>query len=158
MSMVGRLGWTLPAALTALALAACSNTAAPTAATVPTAATATAEQAPASSILLQGTVVDSSNRPMANAEVECMGGVECVPFGAQVIAQDGPDLGIKTNAAGAYVMVAKRTGASDRFLMNATAKGYELMIREVAFSDPTCTSDRSDCTVTVNFTLAPQAQ
>ena len=60
--------------------------------------------------------------------------------------------------AGGYAMVVRRTGASDRFLMNATAKGYELMIREAAFADPTCTSDRSDCTLTVNFTLAPQAQ
>jgi hypothetical protein len=157
MKVVRRLGWTLPAALTALALGACgSNTASPTNATG-TVATAVAEQAPASSITVQGTVVDSSGRPMA-AQVECMGDVQCVATGSQVIQQDGPDDGVKTNAAGGYAMVVRRTGASDRFLMNATARGYELMIREVAFADPTCTSDRSDCTLTVNFTLAPQAQ
>jgi hypothetical protein len=155
-TVLGRLGQTLPAAMTALMLGACSNTASPTASTA-TVATAAAEQQPTSSITLQGTVVDASGRPMANAEVECMGDVQCVPSSAQVIEQDGPDLGVKTNAAGAYVMVARRSGSSDRFLMNASARGYELMIREVAFRDPTCSSDRADCTVTVNFTLAPQA-
>lgn len=153
--MVGRLGWTLPA-LTALALAACSsNTASPTGATA-TAASAAAEQVPASSILVQGTVVDSAGHPMA-AQVECMGDVQCVAAGSQVIQQDGPDDGVKTNAAGAYTLLVRRTGSSDRFMMNATARSYEMMIREVAYPDATCTSDRSDCVVTINFTLAPQA-
>jgi hypothetical protein len=156
MRMVGRLGWTLPAAVTALALAACSsNTASPTGATA-AAATAAAEQLPAASMIVQGTVVDAAGRPMA-AQVECMGDVQCVAFGSQVIQQDGPDDGVKTNAAGGYVMVVRRTGTSDRFLMNATAKSYEMMIRDVAFADPSCTADRSDCVVNVNFTLAPQA-
>jgi hypothetical protein len=156
-TVLGRLGRTLPAAVAAVVLGACSNAASPTATTPATVATANAEQQPTASIIVQGTVVDSSNRPLAGAEVECMGSVQCVAFGAQVIQEDGPDDGVKTNAAGGYVMVVRRTGASDRFLMNATAKGYELMIREVAFADPTCSSDRAGCSVTMNFTLAPQA-
>ena len=156
-TVLGRFGRTLPAAVTAIVLGACSNSASPTVATG-SVATAAAEQQPALSITVQGTVVDSSNRPLTFAQVECMGDVQCVPSGAQVIAQDGPDDGVKTNAAGAYVMVVRRTGASDRFMMSASARGYELMIREAAFADPTCSSDRADCSLTVNFTLAPQAQ
>lgn len=155
-TFLGRVGRMVPAAVAALVLGACSNSASPTAATGAV-ATAVAEQQPESSIIVQGTVVDPSNRPMTFAQVECMGDVQCRPFGAQTIQQDGPDDGVKTNAAGAYLMVVKRTGASDRFMISASARGYELMIREVGFADPTCSSDRADCTLTVNFTLAPQA-
>jgi hypothetical protein len=156
-TVLGRLGRTLPAAVTALILGACSNSTSPTAATGPV-ATAAAEQQPASSITVQGMVADSSNRPLTFAQVECTGDVQCLPPGAQVSAQDGPDDGVKTNAAGAYVIVVRRTGASNRFLMSATARGYEPSIREVAMADPTCRSDRADCAVTLDFTLAPQAQ
>jgi hypothetical protein len=158
--MSGRLGRTIPLAVTALLLGACGNGASPTAATGPVmpGAVAAAGEQQTASMTVQGRVVDSSSRPLTFAQVECMGDVQCVPFGAQVIAQDGPDDGVKTNAAGAYLMVVRRTGASNRFLMSATAKGYELRFREVAFAAPTCSSDRAGCTVTVDFTLAPQAQ
>jgi hypothetical protein len=43
-------------------------------------------------------------------------------------------------------------------MLNATARGYELMIREAAFPDPSCSFDRADCVLTVDFTLAPQEQ
>lgn len=160
-AVLGRLGRTLPAAVAALTLGACSNSVSPTAAPPPVApgavATAAGEEQ-AASITVQGRVVDSSSRPLTFAQVECMGDVQCVPFGSQVIAQDGPDDGVKTNASGAYLMVVRRTGASNRFLMSATAKGYELRFHEVAFADPTCSSDRAGCTVTVDFALPPQAQ
>ena len=152
-TVLGRFSRWLPAATALFVLGACSsNTASPTATGV-SAASVVAEQQPTSSITVQGTVTDASNRPIAGAEVECMGGVQCVPFGAQVIQEDGPDDGVKTNAAGAYTLVVKRAGGSAEFLMNAFAKGYEPSVHPVAFPDPACSSDRAGCTVTLSFTL-----
>jgi hypothetical protein len=151
-----RVGPFLPAALGALALGACSGkVASPTAVTPQL--TAIAEQQPTYSITVQGQVVDSANQPVANAEVECMGDVQCGPFGAQVTQEDGPDDGVKTNAAGAYLIVVKRFGGGGPFSMSASARGFEPTVQQSAFPDPTCSSDRAGCAVTLNFTLVPRA-
>ncbi len=160
-AVLGRLGLTAPVAMAAVILGACGSTSSPTAAVVPAATATTEGEATGdvtSSVTVEGTVVDDSNRPMANVEVECMGDVVCTRIGAQVIEQDGPDVGLKTNAAGAYRMVVAQRGGTPRFLMNAAARGYEVTTREVAFPDSACSSDRADCTLTVNFTLKSQEQ
>jgi hypothetical protein len=153
-AVLGRLGRVAPAAAAVLLVAACSGgpSASPTASSVP-APSAIAEAQPTASILVEGVVTDSAHRPVANAEVECNGGVTCAPAHAQVIEQDGPDDGVKTNAEGRYTMVARGGGA---FLMNASKRGYDATIREVAFPDASCSSDRAGCSVTVNFALADQ--
>jgi hypothetical protein len=154
-----RLGQTLPATMTALLLGACggsttSPTAAPAVAAAKTVAAA-AETIP-SSITIKGTVVDSSNRPLANVEVECMGDVQCAAFGSQVSQQDGPDNGVRTNADGAYLIVATARSSGARFLMGASGAGYEVTIREVSFPASFCASDQAGCTVALDFTLAPR--
>jgi hypothetical protein len=149
---LGRLATAMPAAAVVVLAAACGGgqAASPTATT---AATVIAEAAPTYSVLVQGTVTDSHNRPLAGAEVECMGNVTCGSPNAQVIEQDGPDSGVQTNAAGAYALLVRSSGSGGHFLMNALKKGYEYRVQEAAFPDATCTADRAGCTVTLNFTL-----
>jgi hypothetical protein len=157
-TVLRRLGQTLPAAAAMLTFVACGST-------TPTAATAAAttvqplasSSAP-SSITVQGTVVDSANRPLSNIEVECMGDVQCAPFGTQVSEQDGPDHGVKTNADGAYLIVATHAGSGGTFLMGASGLGYEVQFRNVAFPASACSSDQAGCAVSVNFALTPRAQ
>jgi hypothetical protein len=156
-----RLGQTLPATMTALLLGACgssSTTTSPTAAQAVSAAktVAAAEEIP-SSITVQGTVVDSSNRPLANVEVECMGDVQCAAFGNQVSQQDGPDNGVRTNAAGAYLIVATARSSGARFLMGASGQSYEVSIHEMAFPATFCASGQAGCTIALDFTLTPRA-
>jgi len=159
-TILRRLGQTLPATMTALLLGACGGSSAtsPTAAPAVSAAktVATAEEIP-SSITVQGTVVDSSNRPVANVEVECMGDVQCAAFGNQVSQQDGPDNGVRTNAAGAYRIIATARSSGVRFLMGASGLGYEVSIHETAFPASFCTSDQAGCSVALDFTLTPRA-
>lgn len=155
-----RLGQTLPAAAAMLVLVACGSTT-PTAATAsmaPTTVQPLASSSVPSSITVQGTVLDSENRPLSNIEVECMGDVQCAPFGTQVSEQDGPDHGVKTNADGAYLIVATQAGSSGNFQMGASGLGYEVQFRTVAFPASACSSDQAGCHVSVNFTLTPRAQ
>jgi len=153
-AILGRLGRVMPA-VAFLIVAACGGSApsSPSAATVPAPA-AIAETQPTASILVEGQVTDAARRPVANAEVECMGGVTCTPAHAQVIEQDGPDDGVRTNEEGRYTLLVRGSGG---FLMNASKKGYDADIHSVAFPDETCTSDRAGCSVTVNFTLPDKA-
>lgn len=156
--VLGRLGLAAPAAMAALIVGACGSTSSPTAAVPAATVSAAATEGAASSVIVEGMVVDSESRPLADVEVECMGDVVCTRSSAQLIEQDGADFGVKTNAAGAYRMVARQSGGTGRFLMNAAARGYEVTTREVAFPASACSSDRAGCTVAVNFTLTPQAQ
>ncbi|MFN8090793.1 MAG: hypothetical protein U0599_00900 [Vicinamibacteria bacterium] len=121
-AVLDRLGRAMPVAAAMVFAAACGggSAASPTATTQ--AASAIAESSPTYSILVVGTVTDSSSRPVAGAQVECMGGVTCKSSNAQVIEQDGPDDGVKTNAAGTYSMVVSRSGSGGRFLMNASRR------------------------------------
>ncbi len=155
------LGRTLPAMSAVLILAACGSTPSPTAVDGAVRGGGTAVQPPATvaTMTIRGVVVDSSNRPLANAGVECMGDVRCRAAGSQVSAEDGPDDGLKTDSSGSYqLVVTGGSGSVQRgFLMNAHARSYEVAWREVRFPDPGCTSDQAGCTVSINFTLDPMA-
>lgn len=146
------LGRALPVGPAMLMLAACGSTTAPTA---PAAVTATVakEAAPSASAIVRGQVVDLANRPVANANVECTSDAQCTLAG-DVAAQDGPDQGVKTNANGFYQMRVSRSGGV-AFILNASARGFGVVWREVQLPDPTCTWDQPGCAVTVNFTLTP---
>jgi hypothetical protein len=147
------LGRALPAGSAMLVLAACGSSSVPTA---PAAAVTTAvakEAAPTASATVRGQVVDLANRPLANANVECSSNAQCTLAG-EVIAQDGPDQGVKTNANGFYQMRVSRSGGG-AFLLNASARGFGIVWHEVQLPDPTCTWDQPGCAVTVNFTLTP---
>jgi hypothetical protein len=136
---------------------ACSSTS-PTAATSAVATTtATAAQLQDStSAIVRGTVRDSAGRLMANAQVECLGEVECTGLFAELSAEGHEHRATTTDANGVYEtrVISRPGGARDGFLMNANARGYQVEWRRVAFRDPSCTSDQSRCALTVDFTLA----
>lgn len=160
-----RLGRALPAGWAMLILAACGTTSTPTtvpeavSATKPTATTTLAATAAATSVTVRGTVVDSSNRRLANATIECPGDVLCTgPYG-QVSAEGHGHQVTRTDANGSYELVATSLsgGATGSFLMNANGHGYQVEWRQVEWPDPACTSDQARCAVTVDFRLTPVA-
>jgi hypothetical protein len=150
MSKVLRLERTLPVLSAALLLAACSSTPSPT--TADSSVPAAASQTPAASALIRGWVLDSSNRPLANANVECASNAQCRRFG-DVSAQDGPDDGVRTDAHGYYALVVTPMAGS-RFLLNASARGYGIVWHTIDVPDATCSWDQARCALTQNFTLA----
>ncbi len=158
-----RLSLTLPAGAAALLLAACSSSTPmpsaadpPAASTTSVASTAGSTQQPTASALLRGLVVDSANRPVANANVECASNAQCRRF-ADVSVQDGPDDGVKTNAEGRYEMIVSPQ-ADGAFLLDASAFGFGIVWRTVALPSPACSWDQARCALTVNFTLSPAAE
>jgi hypothetical protein len=161
--MLRRLGRTMPAGSAILILASCGGPSAPTApaevvAATKSAATATGAAADTStSITVRGTVVDSSNRRLADATIECPGDVVCAgPYG-QVSAEGHGHQVMRTRADGSYELVAtsRSGGATGGFLMNANGRGYQVAWRQVEWPDPACTSDQARCAVTVDFSLTP---
>jgi hypothetical protein len=143
-----------------LILAACGGGSTPTAAgPVAEAKTTTvAEAAPTASALVSGVVVDSSNHPVAGAEVECVGGnVSCTGSRTDVGAEDGPDFGVKTHADASYQLVASGSPEGD-FLVNASGRGYQVEWRQLSLPDAACTSDQARCAITANFTLTAQPE
>ena len=157
-----QLGRALPAGSVMLMMAACSDsTTAPTTAdamSAKTAATTTATAAQeAASVLVSGTVVDSSNRPLAGAVVECMAELNCKGFG-DVSEQDGGDFNVATNANGVYRIIVERSAGStgDSFTLHASARAHQTAFESARIPDPACTPDQARCAVTVNFKLTPQ--
>lgn len=151
-TVLKQLGRVLPAGSAFLLLAACGSTPAPTATEAVAATSATAAGQP-SSVIVSGLVVDSSNRPLASAIVECMGNLQCTGIG-EVAAQDGGDFNVKTDANGFYKLIVTGRGAGN--FLGASAKGYQVAWRALQLPDPACTSDQPGCAVSVNFTLTPQ--
>lgn len=154
MRMVLRgIGRALPAGSVMLLLAACGSTPAPTTAgaVAVTAERADGDTLPMSSAIVRGLVVDSANRPVAGANVECSSDAQCKLF-TDVSAQDGIDQGVKTNANGTYVMIVSHAGTSG-FLLNASARGFALVWQDVRMPGPSCSWDQPGCSLTVNFTL-----
>jgi len=151
-----RFGGALPVGSAMLLLAACGSSSTPTAASsaVQTSAAAVATSGADPSVLVSGVVTDSAGRPVAHANVECMGtNVTCVAPRTQLIEQDGPDDGVFTRADGSYAMVLSAPTA-DPVALNAHALKYELQMQQLRFPDAGCTADR--CSVSLNFTLADQ--
>ncbi len=147
-SVLRWLGRTLPAGAAALVLAACSN-----GSPMPSSASAVSPPSPRTvSGIVHGWVVDTANRPVANANIECASNAQCTLFG-DISAQDGRDQGVKTDAKGYYELVLSPTGPSP-FLMNASARGYGIVWQKVALPDAGCTFDQSRCAMTLNFTLS----
>ena len=148
-----------------LMLAACGGTSTPTAPPESVAAKATAPvpdaaAAPATSITVRGTVVDSSSRRLANATIECPGDeVSCTGPYSEVSAEGHGHHATKTDANGSYEIVAtsRPGGGTGRFLMNANGRGYQVEWQQVAWPDPACTADQARCAVTVNFRLTSVA-
>ncbi len=159
--LLRRFAGALPLGSAMLMLAACGSSSTPTSATA-VASTATAGSTSATaqdpSVLVSGVVVDSGNRPVANANVECMGtNVACVPPGTQVITQDGPDPGVFTGPDGRYSMVVTAL-SSGPILVNAHALKFELQMQQLSFPDAGCSADQARCALTLNFQLVDQAQ
>jgi hypothetical protein len=126
----------------------------------PTAAATDAAAAPPTSITVRGTVVDSSNRRLANATVECPGDdVSCAGPYSQVTAEGHGHQVTTTGADGSYEIVAtsRSGGARGPFLINANGRGYQVEWRQVEWPDPACTSDQARCAITVDFTLTSVA-
>ena len=154
--LLRRFSGALPVGSAMLLLAACGSSSTPTSATsaVQTSAAAVATSGADPSVLVSGVVVDSAGRPVAHANVECMGtGVTCVRPLTQIIEQDGPDDGVFTRADGSYAMVVTAPTA-DPVALNAHAPKYELQMQQARFPEAGCTADR--CSVTVNFRLGEQ--
>jgi hypothetical protein len=105
-------------------------------------------------------VVDSSNRPVARANVECMGSnVVCMGPRSEVSAEDGPDHGVKTRGDGSYELVVVASGSTaGGILLNANAKGFQIEWRQVTIPDAACTFGQARCAITLNFTLTPQPE
>ena len=114
------------------------------------------------SATIRGTVVDASNRSLANMTVECLGDVHCTQPQYQVSA-DGQGQAHRitfTDAKGAFVLVANSLPgtSSASFMMNANGLGYDEAWRQVAWPGPACSSSESRCTVTVDFKLSATGQ
>jgi len=162
LTVMRQLRRALPAGSVMLILAACGGTSTPTApAEEPAATKATAALAAGapSSVTVRGSVVDSSNRLLANANIECLGDVQCTGPYAEVSAEGHEHRVATTDANGVYRIVATRQseGAASRFMMNANGRGYQVEWREVEWPDPACTSDQARCAITVDFRLTPVA-
>jgi hypothetical protein len=144
-----------------LMLVACDNASAPTApaeAVVSTRATAAVVAAAPVSVTVRGFVVDSSDRRLANINIECLGNVTCAGPHSQPSAEGHDHRVGATNADGSYEVVATSRGdAGSGFMMNANRQGYQVEWRQVAWPDPACTSDQARCALTVNFKLTSVA-
>ena len=112
------------------------------------------------SITVRGSVVDSSNRPLANVTIECPGDVECTERFPEVSADGHGHQVQRTDANGLYEIVAtSRPGATaSGFLMNANGRGYEVQWRQVEWPGPACTWDQPRCALTVDFRLTPASE
>jgi hypothetical protein len=150
------IGLVLPAASAMLILAACgSTTSGPTAASGAgtTSATAATEQSP---VIVSGYVTDSAGRPLANANLECMGSVQCRALSDVTAQQQDNDHTVITNADGFYMLMAT-DGSADgdgQFLLNANARGYDVGVKSVRFADRVCTQGPGGCGISgVNFRL-----
>jgi len=153
----------LPAGAAMLVLAACGGAPTPTASTeAPVVAKAPATEAEAAtpaSVTVRGTVLDSSNRPVANANVECLGDVHCTGTNEELSAEGHEHRAVQTDAHGSYQVVAtSQSAGGSGFSMNANGQGYQVEWRQVAWPDPGCTSSQPHCALTVNFTLTSVAQ
>ncbi len=158
--LLRRFAVALPIGAAVLMLAACGSSSTPTSASTAaqTTTAATAMSAKDPSVLVRGVVVDPAGRPVAGANVECMGNnVTCVPPGTQVIAQDGPDDGVFTGTDGTYAMVLTAL-SSGPVMLNAHALKYELQMQQLRFPDANCSADQARCAVTLNFRLVAQQQ
>jgi hypothetical protein len=154
--MLRRLGRTLPAGSALLMLTACGDTSTPTA-QAQAAAIKAAEAAAAAtpvSVTVRGSVVDSSNRQLANATIECLGDVQCTQPFSDVSAEWHDHRVGTTDATGQFQIVATSRSGGSGFLMNANARGFEVQWQEVAWPHPACSSDQPHCAITVNFRLA----
>jgi hypothetical protein len=164
MRVLQQLGRTLPAGSVMLFLAACgSSMSTPTApAAAVTAATAPATEASAVTltVTIRGSVVDASNRPFANANIECLGDVQCKPANGDVGAEGHEHRAATTDANGFYEIVAARGSgaAASGFSMNANGPGYDSDWHQVEWPDPACASDQAGCAITVNFKLIAEAE
>jgi hypothetical protein len=109
------------------------------------------------SATIRGTVVDSSNRPLANMNVECLGDVHCTQPDYQVSAEGHQHRITQTDAKGAFEIVANSLPgtSSASFMMNANGQGYDVAWRQVAWPGPACSSGQARCTVSVSFKLNP---
>ena len=159
-SVLPRLGRVLAAGSAVLILAACDSTSTPMAPTEATAsaksATSGAAAAPVSATV-RGSVVDSTNRVLANVNIECLGDVHCTLPDYQVSADGHEHRAGKTDANGAFEIVATSLPgtSSTGFLMNANGQGYEVQWQQVTWPGPACSSDQPRCNLTVNFRLNP---
>lgn len=160
--VVQQVGGTVLAGATVLALVACDSTSAPTSPQEPVVAARAPEQrvvAAPLSVTIRGTVVDTSNRPLARANVECLGDVQCTgPYGD--VGADGHDHRVSTtDANGTYHIVATSESgdAAIGFMMNANGPGYQVEWRLVQWPGPACTSGHPGCTLTVDFRLTSVA-
>lgn len=154
-----RLGQTLPAAVAIATLAACDSTSMPTASQSAGTTQATAATgAPVTSIAVRGSVVDSFDRPVANAVIECVGEVRCIR-GSDITEEGHEHRATKTDENGLYGTIAtsQALDGTGGFMMNANGRGYEVSWRSVEWPDLACTSDQARCSVTVHFRLAPIA-
>jgi hypothetical protein len=153
-----RFGRTLTAGSAMVILAACGSTPTPTApaeAVVAEKATSTGAAAAPVSVTVRGSVVDSSNRQLANITIECLGDVQCTGPNYQVIAEGHDHRVGTTDTNGRFEVVAtSRSGASaSGFLMNANGRGYEVQWRQIEWPDLACSADQARCALTVNFML-----
>ena len=156
-----RLGGALTVGSAILMLAACSSdTSVPTAAAQEAAIKAAEAAAAATpvSVTIRGSVVDLSNRHMANAAIECLGDVQCAGPNSDVIGEGHDHRITTTDANGLFHIVATSRSGASGFLMNANARGYEVAWKDVAWPSSACSSDQPRCTVTVNFKLNPLAE
>jgi hypothetical protein len=141
-----------------LMLAACDGTSTPTAPAEAAAAPKTVAEAAATtpvSVAVRGSVVDSSNRPLANITIECPGDIQCKGFYSDLIAEGHDHQVGRTDANGLYALVAtgRWEGPGSGFLMNANGRGYEVQWRRIEWPDPACSSDQPGCAITVSFSL-----
>ena len=155
-AMLRRLGPAVVAGSAMLVLTACGDTSIPSA-PAQEAAIKAAEAAAAAtpvSVTIRGSVVDSSNRQLANAAIECLGDVQCTqPFSD--VSAEGHDHRVgTTDGNGQYHIVATSRSGGSGFLMNANARGFEVQWQEVTWPDVACSSEQPRCAITVNFKLA----
>jgi hypothetical protein len=159
-TMLRRLGPALFAGSALSGLAACGGDASiPSAQEVATEAANAAAAATPVSVTVRGSVVDSLDRPIANAHIECLGTVRCAGPYEQVSAEGHGHRVTTTDASGFYHIVATRLSAEagSGFLMNANRRSYQVEWREVAWPDPACTADEPHCAMRVDFRLTGMA-
>jgi len=156
--MLRRLGPAVVAGSAMLVLTACGSDTSVPSAPAQEAAIKAAEAAAAAtpvSVTIRGSVVDASNRQLANAAIECLGDVQCTKPYADVISEGHDHRITTTDANGQYHIVATSRAGGSGFLMNANARGFEVQWQDVTWPDAACSSDQPRCAVTVNFRLPP---
>jgi hypothetical protein len=156
-----RLGRVFAAAAATVTIAACGGSSVLTTWSDESAelksATRDAAAAEPASATIRGSVVDSSNRALANVNIECLGDVRCAEPGAQVVAEGHEHQVGQTDANGRFEIVASSLPgtSSTGFMMNANRRGYEVTWKQVAWPGPACSSDQARCTITVDFKVNP---